>query len=1187
MTGLKNTFIIDTGADISIFKRGQVHLDQIVNISAASKIKGVTEGLVSSLGVTKTNIMIDNYEIPHFFHIVENSFPIPGDGILGRDFLVKHKSFIDYGDWTMTLRLPHTDLVIPIFNGPEENTLYIPPRCEVIRHIKCLENIKQDSLIENKELQPGIYIARTIISKENPIVKIINTTLESARINITSLQTMDLDQFQVFNIETEPQCRESQLLSELNQNIPEFVKNDMLSLCKEFSDVFALQTDKLTVNNFYKQKLKLLDNTPKYIKNYRMPHVLKKEMNKQVGKMLHNNVIEPSASEYNSPVLLVPKKSTDGQKAWRMCIDFRNVNKALLADKFPLPRIDDILDQLGRAKWFSVVDLMSGFHQIPLDEASRDITSFSVDSGSYRFTRLPFGLSVSPNSFQRMMSIAFAGITPEKAFLYMDDLIVIGCSEKHHLANLKEVFETCRRCNLKLNPQKCNFFRKEVTYLGHKITDKGILPDDSKYQIINKYPTPQSADEVKRFVAFCNYYRRFIPYFASVTNPLNKLTRKNADFTWSLECEKSFNYLKNALISPKILQYPDFSKKFVLTTDASKDSCGAVLAQNFEGQELPIAYASRAFTKGEINKSTILKELSAIHWAIKHFRCYLYGQKFLVKSDHRPLVYLFSMKDPSSKLTRMRLDLEEFDFDIEYIKGKDNVGADALSRINIENLKEIHDNAYQVLAVTRSMSRSVEDDNDKDSLIKDLNLHTDLQPKIFEAINNYEVLNLPLLKFELSNTYVKMSINYKKKIIKHATLRIINDNIALEQILSKLKTMADDCRFSKLRLNLNDIIFSRCTVNDIKKVGQKTLDNLTIVLSTPQKVITDNSEKIKLIKRFHDDPMLGGHCGQKRLLKKLKAFYRWKNMSRDIAKYTRECHKCQINKIQSRHIEPLILTPTPQKAFDITCIDTIGPFQKSNSGNAYAVTIQCELTKYVIIAPIPNKEAVTVAKAIFENFILIYGTTKEIRTDMGTEYKNELFKNLAILLKMQHNTSTAYHSQTIGGCERNHRVLNEFLRMYINETRSDWDMWMKYFAFCYNTTPSTYHNYTPFELVFGKRANLSELFTESRIDPLYNIDAYDQEVRYRLQLAHKRTRAYLERAKRQRKEHFDITSREMILNPGDLVLVTNEDRHKLDSWFDGPFSVVSTEGANCIVSDGSSKQYKIHKNRLKKYATSS
>lgn len=543
MTNSNITLLIDTGADISVFKRTKIRFDQMITTSNRCKIRGVTKGIQDTIGTTETNISIDEYTLNHTFHIVSNEFPIPSDGILGRDFISKYKCLLDYSNWTMTFRVGHERICVPIYNNPQEDIIIIPPRCEIFRQVNSLKYLSQDALVTNKEIKNGIFVARSIVSKDNPIVKIINTTCETATITNLKLETANLDDFNIYNIEPETTDRRNNLLKQLNLDVPEHVKTDVLTLCSEFSEIFALKTDKITVNNFYKQKLKLLDNNPVYIKNYRTPKLQKDEINRQIGKMLDNAIIEPSTSEYNSPVLLVPKKSLDGQKAWRLCIDFRFINKhKLVADKFPLPRIDDILDQLGRAKWFSVIDLISGFHQIPLEEESRDVTSFSVDAGSFRFTRLPFGLSVSPNSFQRMMSIAFAGVTPEKAFLYMDDLIVIGCSEKHHLSNLKSVFQTCKKFNLKLNPEKCQFFRKEVTYLGHKITDKGILPDDAKYDVILKYPVPRSADEVKRFVAFCNYYRRFIPNFALIAQPLNKLSRKNVKFVWSAECQSAFSY---------------------------------------------------------------------------------------------------------------------------------------------------------------------------------------------------------------------------------------------------------------------------------------------------------------------------------------------------------------------------------------------------------------------------------------------------------------------------------------------------------------------------------------------------------------------------------------------------------------------------------------------------------------------
>lgn len=622
------TLLVDTGADISLFKKKKITPEQLVNRSEASRIKGITDGLTNSIGTTKTYIYIGNYTVKHQFHIVSNDFPIPADGIIGRDFITRYQCQLDYLNWVMTIRTINKNIFLPIYNSPDENTLVIPPRCEVIRKLNDAKYLKEDAVVHNEELSPGVFLASTIISTSSPFIKVLNTTSERVTIKNFKIKTSNVSDYEIYHTENYKDNRDKELLQELNSDIPELAKDDTIALCKEFTDIFGLSTDKLTYNNFYEQKIKLTDQSPVYIKNYRTPHAQISEIDLHVQKMIDDSIIEPSTAAYNSPILLVPKKSNTADKKWRLVIDYRQLNKKLVADKFPLPRIDDILDQLGRAKWFSTLDLKSGFHQIPLETNSRDVTTFSTNTGSYRFTRLPFGLKISPNSFQRMMSIAFSGVTPEKAFLYMDDLIVIGCSKNHHLQNLRKVFETCRKFNLKLNPKKCKFFQNNVTFLGHKITNKGILPDDTKFVVINNYQTPENADAVKRFVAFCNYYRRFIQNFAEIAKPLNKLTKKGSEFIWSKECQNSFEHLKKSLTKPNLLQYPDFNKQFILTTDASKEACGAILSQEFDGIELPIAYASKGFTKGEINKATIEKELAAIHWAIKHFRPYLYGNFF-------------------------------------------------------------------------------------------------------------------------------------------------------------------------------------------------------------------------------------------------------------------------------------------------------------------------------------------------------------------------------------------------------------------------------------------------------------------------------------------------------------------------------------------------------------------------------
>lgn len=230
-------------------------------------------------------------------------------------------------------------------------------------------------------------------------------------------------------------------------------------------------------------------------------------------------------------------------------------------------------------------------------------------------------------------------------------------------------------------------------------------------------------------------------------------------------------------------------------------------------------------------------------------------------------------------------------------------------------------------------------------------------------------------------------------------------------------------------------------------VANDTLHYLRIVLTKPIQKVFHAIEKQASITRFHRDPILGGHCGQKRLLSKLRSYFFWNNMRKDVAKFLKSCHECQVNKAKPKNVEPLRITPSPLKAFDIVIIDTIGPFPKTSSENMYAVTLECELTKYVVTAAMPNKEAKTLVRAIFENFILIYGPMKEIRTDMGTEYVNETMTELNKLFNIKHETSTSYRPQTVGTVEGNHRVINEYLRSYIQDCNVDWDDWLKYFTY--------------------------------------------------------------------------------------------------------------------------------------------
>lgn len=664
-------------------------------------------------GSVVSSFLFNNSNVDYKLNIVPSNFPIPTDGILGKDFMFNFKADLSYNSMTFTVQTSNNIFEsIPVYiEDIHSKHIVVPPRCEVVQSFRFQTDLKEDQVIHQQELAAGVFVARCVVSVKSPVIRILNTTDVPMSFDRTlNIRSENISNYEQLGVRpgTSPD-RLQKLRSILKKNIKKCssFSDAILSLCDKYNDIFTLEKDILTTNNFYTQKLNLSDKTPVYTKNYRMPHSQKQEVRSQVQNLLSNNLIEPSRSSYNSPILLVPKKSSSGEKKWRMCIDFRQLNKKLVPDKYPLPRIDDILDNLGRAKWFSTLDLFSGFFQIPLEEDSRKLTSFSTEDGSFQYKVLPFGLNIAPNSFARMMALAFSGLKPATCFLYLDDIIVIGVSEAHHLKNLESVFKTCRAHNLKLNPEKCSFLKSEVNYLGHICSDKGITPDTSKFSAISNYPTPTDKQATKRFVAIVNYYRRFIPNFASIAYPLNKLLRKVTRFKWTEECQTSFQLLKELLVKPHLLQYPKFDEEFIVTVDAAKYGVGAVLSQLTDGQDMPIAFPSKSFTKGELNKSTIEKEMTAIHFAITHFKPYLFGVKFLVRSDHRPLQYLFSLKDPSSKLSRMRLDLCDYNFSIEYLKGSDNVVADALSRVDFKVFKDLENQNAQILVLTRSKSRAL------------------------------------------------------------------------------------------------------------------------------------------------------------------------------------------------------------------------------------------------------------------------------------------------------------------------------------------------------------------------------------------------------------------------------------------------------------------------------------------------
>jgi hypothetical protein len=400
--------------------------------------------------------------------------------------------------------------------------------------------------------------------------------------------------------------------------------------------------------------------------------------------LLDNDIIQHSKSAYSAPSFLIPKKSKKGEKKFRLVIDYRKLNEVTEDDIFPLPNVNDILGNLGKAKYFTSLDLASGYHQIPVKPADRHKTAFSTPSGHYEFLRLSFGLKSAPSTFQRLMNTVMSGLSGFKCYVFMDDIILFDTNLELHNQKLKTIFDRLSDFNLKLQPEKCQFLRKEMGFLGHFVSQDGLQPEEAKVKAVNDFPTPKNARQIKSFLGLAGYYRKFIKNFATISEPLVKLLRKDLKFKWSDSCEKSFNELKRILTTYPILIHPDFSKTFIIISDASSTGLGAVLAQIKNNEEMPVAFASRVLNKAERNYSTYERELLGIVWSVTNaLRPFVYGQKFIINTDHKALITIFNSKlgFANARIARWKNKLSEYNFKLVYRPGKAILNADSLSRI--------------------------------------------------------------------------------------------------------------------------------------------------------------------------------------------------------------------------------------------------------------------------------------------------------------------------------------------------------------------------------------------------------------------------------------------------------------------------------------------------------------------------
>ena len=482
--------------------------------------------------------------------------------------------------------------------------------------------------------------------------------------------------------ELEGESRIDRLQSLINQQSWEHLnqtqRQELEQVLLKHDPLFLLDPTELGKIDVPPVHIQVSDPTPSRGPIYRYPEVAKQQIATMLTEMEEKKVIERSTAAWLSPIILVAKP--DGSK--RMCLDYRHVNKHLATDIYPLPRLEELVEQASGHKVYATLDLKDAYFQIPLDSDSRDLTTFSDGVTLYRFVRLPQGLSCSPAIFSRTMASLLAPLIQEGWIRnYLDDLIIWAPSHSHLIERLEKLFQLLADKGVKLNLSKCKFGLPEITFLGHVISEKGSHPDPKNIEAITTMKPPKTVKEVRRFLGMCGFYRKYIPAFAKIATPLSNLTRTNTKFCWTTECEKSFDELKSCLIKAPVLARAQLDQPFILTTDASDTHVGAVLSQFHSSSEnKPIAYFSKKLNPCEKRYSTTDKEALGITLACRQFHHFLWGTHFTIITDHQPLTSIFKRKTKCPRMNRWILEMREYNYNIQYLKGKYNVVADQLSR---------------------------------------------------------------------------------------------------------------------------------------------------------------------------------------------------------------------------------------------------------------------------------------------------------------------------------------------------------------------------------------------------------------------------------------------------------------------------------------------------------------------------
>src|SRR6266536_1123451 len=674
--------------------------------------------------------------------------------------------------------------------------------------------------------------------------------------------------------------------------------------------------------------------------------------------------------------------------------------------------IDDYLDTLSESRWFSTLDMRSGYFQVQMNKEDSMKTAFTTRKGLFQFDVMPQGLCNAAATFQRLMSLILAGLNYDVCLVYIDDVIVYSTNLEEHLKRLEVILSRLRDAGLKLRPDKCRLLQKQVKFLGHVISEEGVATDEAKVELVKTWPQPRRVRDVRSFLGLCSYYRRFVKDFAKVAEPLHKLTRKSQPFYWDISCQEAFEKLKVCLTTAPIMAYPRDNEEYILDCDACDLSIGAVLSQRQEGTERVIAYASRLCSRAELNYCTTRKELLAVVHFCKQFRQYLLGRHFTVRTDHAALKWLRRTPEPIGQQGRWLEILESFDFDVVHRAGIRHENADAMSRRPCNQCE-----GYLNVAQVNEEEAGVLDPWNPDQLAE-------------------EQASDP----ELSEIYA-----------------LLTKDDARKPDWSEMQSCSE---VTKWMYNQWDVLEVKEGVIYRRSSGGK--------LPLHERLLVAPVMRRKGIMKLAHEGMTGGHMGIQRTKDQVRRRAYWPGWSKDVQRFCQACQACARYKRGAPPRQGLLEPIETGSPFEKISIDITGPHPKSSKGNVYILTLMDQFSKWAEAYPIRNQEASTVARVLVNQVFTKFGFPLQILSDQGPNFESTLFSEMCKVMGVDKIRTSSYHPRCNGMLERFHRTLNSMLGKVVKDNQRDWDEWVPQVLAAYRATEHSVTKFSPNYLILGR-----------------------------------------------------------------------------------------------------------------------